>query len=841
MKKLKGILTLLMALGFSLSMVSCGFVPTVDSTDSGVGATDTNTEDGNAEDTGSSDNGSSDTGNQGGEEDEGNDGGLTDEELSAMGTILQDAYKLDSGASMEGEYTLTGKITNVEKTDEDESCLTMVVQGYDEYPMYCYWLKGAQADEVAVGDLITVKGKIKNYKGTVEFDKPTLEKLEKGERPPLEVTTTPGTGIAEGYDVISIEMAKQICEYTGNTTTEERYYIHATVDSVSDARYGIMNISDSTGTISVYGTYSADGSVGYADMQEKPLKGAEVLLSCTLHMFKDSAEIANARVIDFEAVQLDQSIYTEMTIAQAREKQDGALVKVTGVVASITYASGMVPNGVYLVDDTNSIYVYDRDLAALVQKGNTVTILGEKTHWILEKEVSNAEKFGYAGCNQIQDAWLIENDGEETAFDKTWIEEKTVKEIMDTPVNQDVTTTVYKVTALVKESVSDGFINYYIDDFDEKTGSYVYTQCDGNDLAWMKEFDGKICTIYLSVINAKSEPSSCIWRFSVLAIEDNGYQFNIADAAKFAVQYYGVDQFEDKYTADPALEVTTSVSSALLGFENATLTYSSPNEDVIYFQTQDGVTTMHCGSEYGTATITVKGAYNGVEYSESKTIVYAEQVEIPSITVAQAIATAPNTENVVVKGIVGPSLVNQKGCYLFGEDGSMIAVKFLNAEVSFSGLAIGHEIIVKGTRERYVNDDNAEWAGQTCIVDAEILQNNFGKHEYSTEKFVTGKTVAELYALDANVDYSTTVFIVTGTLNVPTSGYTTPSIQDKDGNYFSFYCNGQQYSWLNEFNGKEVTIEVAACNWNNKTYWRGCVLAVYTENGKVLNSLNFKA
>ena len=39
---------------------------------------------------------------------------------------------------------------------------------------------------------------------------------------------------------------------------------------------------------------------------------------------------------------------------------------------------------------------------------------------------------------------------------------------------------------------------------------------------------------------------------------------------------------------------------------------------------------------------------------------------------------------------------------------------------------------------------------------------------------------------------------------------------------------------------KEITIEFAACNWNNKTYWAGCVLAVRLADGtKVVNTLNF--
>lgn len=99
---------------------------------------------------------------------------------TTAGEILEAAYALKSGESLSGTYTLTGKVTNIKQTGADEACLTFVVDGYSQYPMYCYWLKGAAADELSVGDIITVSGKIKNYNDLVEFEKPTLVSYESG-------------------------------------------------------------------------------------------------------------------------------------------------------------------------------------------------------------------------------------------------------------------------------------------------------------------------------------------------------------------------------------------------------------------------------------------------------------------------------------------------------------------------------------------------------------------------------------------------------------------------------------------------------------------------------------
>lgn len=63
----------------------------------------------------------------------------------------------------------------------------------------------------------------------------------------------------------------------GSVTTE-RYYVRAKIKSIDDAGFGSMTIEDPTGTLSVYGTYSADGAKRYSELDEKPVKGDTVLL-----------------------------------------------------------------------------------------------------------------------------------------------------------------------------------------------------------------------------------------------------------------------------------------------------------------------------------------------------------------------------------------------------------------------------------------------------------------------------------------------------------------------------------------------------------------------------------
>ncbi len=656
------------------------------------------------------------------------------------------------------------------------------------------------------------------------------------------VTTKPtaDTPAPEQYPTISIAEAIAICNgLESGEVTKTRYYIRATVETVTNAAYGAMKISDGTGSISVYGTYSMDGSIGYADMPEKPYKGDEVLLYCTLQNYNGTPEIKNARLISFEKgqTQVNPDDYTDLTIAEAREAATGTKVKVDGVVARITYANGMKPSGFYLIDETQSIYVYDGDLAARLQIGNRVTIMASKTYWILDSEQNNAQKFGYKGCCQLEDATLVECDNKTTnEFDKSWIPTSTVKAIVDTPVTENVTSTVYKVNALVKKVPGNGFVNYYFYDLDGETGAYTYTQCNGSDFAWLDAFDNKICTVYLSPLNAKSTSSDCYFRFVPVAVIDEGFTFDLSQTAKHVVEYYGVGQFLSTYSGDPAREVITGVSSSLLGFADATISYTSNNTNVVYFETANGVTVMHC-KDQGKATVTVTGTYNGNSYSATVVITVTGAQTFDTITVQQAI-NAQVGETVTVKGIVGPSLVNKSGFYIVDETG-IIAIT-IDAS-AFEGLQIGQEIVIRGKRDCYKNPEKDKGqAGQTCITNCEILANYYGNHEYNTAFFVTDKTLADLAALDFTKDYTTTVYVLKATVVMVEDAYYTSIKLTSGSTSFSLYCSGAgQYAFLKAYAGQEVTLEIAPCNWNDKNYYAGCVLAVRTADGKIINSLNF--
>ena len=84
------------------------------------------------------------------------------------------AYGLLDGEAMTSLNTLTGVIASIDSPYSDEYkniTVTIVVAGLEDYKVQCYRLAGEGAENLAVGDTITVTGTLKNYKGTIEFDK----------------------------------------------------------------------------------------------------------------------------------------------------------------------------------------------------------------------------------------------------------------------------------------------------------------------------------------------------------------------------------------------------------------------------------------------------------------------------------------------------------------------------------------------------------------------------------------------------------------------------------------------------------------------------------------------
>ncbi|MBO5736733.1 MAG: hypothetical protein J6S04_02885 [Clostridia bacterium] len=233
--------------------------------DNSQGSTSTeDAEDDNSTDNEQDNNGSSDDGNgdipDDGEQDGGEtDGEEDDEALQEAKRIMDEAYALATGESLPGTYTLTGTITYIytDYTASKGICLYMDVLEPASREMYCYQLKGTGADIISEGDTITVQGTIKNYKGTVEFDKGctlvsyTLADGSQG--------STPDSG-DDPYKNMS--KSEFYATYTVATSNEDAYY-----RSLHGFMSGELTVPDQAPTLSPYRPKVGTAYVRNSEMQ----------------------------------------------------------------------------------------------------------------------------------------------------------------------------------------------------------------------------------------------------------------------------------------------------------------------------------------------------------------------------------------------------------------------------------------------------------------------------------------------------------------------------------------------------------------------------------------------
>ncbi len=79
-----------------------------------------------------------------------------------------------------------------------------------------------------------------------------------------------------------------------NTYTEGKYYVTGVITEVYNTQYGNMKITDAEGNIlTIYGTYSADGSVRYDAMETKPVVGDTVTIYGIVGQYNNTPQIKN--------------------------------------------------------------------------------------------------------------------------------------------------------------------------------------------------------------------------------------------------------------------------------------------------------------------------------------------------------------------------------------------------------------------------------------------------------------------------------------------------------------------------------------------------------------------
>ena len=621
---------------------------------------------------------------------------------------------------------------------------------------------------------------------------------------------------------------------------EKEYTVRGEIKSFQSYYYGQLTLTDGTNDLPVYGCYAlaADGSsIYFDDMDYIPVVGDTITVKGILKTYQGEAELGKSVIKKIEQGEhkpVDTTGYTEMSIKDTRSAAVGTKVKITGVVAKRTHTQKMNYNGFLIVDETGSTFVYGGATAVQVKEGNQVTVIGEIDHYIATNEASAAEKIGYQGAMQISSVSLVSNDKEKHEFSKEGIEDTTVKAILDTDVkDENITANIYHVSAIINKSESDSILNYYIDDLDNKTGSYVYTSNNNSDFSYLDEYVGKVVDLYVSPINCKSTSTGAVYRFvpvSISSIDD--YQFDMNLAPKFVMDYIALPQFETTYAGDSNMEVITSYSSDIIHMSEVKVSYSSTNTELAYFEEKDGKTYFHVNAvSDSTSQIIVKAEYGDVSLTKSINVTY-ENVTDGAISVKDAIDTEVGTE-IKVRGVVAARTVSKIGVYLIDKSGVMSCLLTSNDELN--KLNNGDEVVLSGKRNVF-KDHQIILDGSTVLG---VLSTG---NTYSTASFEE-KTIPQILEGYTDADtakvYKTSAYVFKTDAAYPQIRFYENEAASKDEESVYLWMHSStsaNFEFLEEFVGKQVTMEVAMVNWNNKV--KCCPISLNDGEKTIINPVH---
>ena len=334
--------------------------------------------------------------------------------------IVDEAYALEDGEVLPYEATLMGEITAIDtpySADYKNITVTIKVAGREDKPIMCYRMKGTGCEALVPGDIITVTGTIKNYKGKIEFDAGCmLINVEKGANS-LVIPTDPQEILEAAYALKAGESLPYQVTLTGKIVG---------IKSMYSAQYGNVSVVIQTGEpwyhITCYRMKGED--------VDKIWLFDEITVTGILKNY-------GGRVVEFDTGCImedwvdnpDPKAPSEPSeiIRQARNLRDGESLPyycyLTGTVDSIRTkwnpVNGYVRLSLSVGGGVVDCYRLTGEDLANVKVGDTITVWG-----MIEK---------YKGVIQIYDAKLISPDDDELVDDLYDLEVgETISDVMMT-------------------------------------------------------------------------------------------------------------------------------------------------------------------------------------------------------------------------------------------------------------------------------------------------------------------------------------------------------------------------------------------------------------------------
>ena len=164
-----------------------------------------------------------------------------------------------------------------------------------------------------------------------------------------------------------------------NTYTEGKYYVTGLVTEVYNTQYGNMKITDGNGNIlTIYGTYSADGSNRYDAMTTKPLVGDVVTIYGIVGQYNSTPQIKNGWATEIIRSSALNAVNAYMQLSYKYTETDEVLsdsqfVFNCAVDAGLASIEGITAYGIAVTAGNMTVY-YTSEAASWVAGDEVISV-----------------------------------------------------------------------------------------------------------------------------------------------------------------------------------------------------------------------------------------------------------------------------------------------------------------------------------------------------------------------------------------------------------------------------------------------------------------------------------
>jgi len=214
--------------------------------------------------------------------------------------------------------------------------------------------------------------------------------------------------------------------------------------------------------------------------------------------------------------------FDAISISEAKAQLDGTTVTVQAIVARVTYKGSMAKQGMFLIDTSGTIFVYNGAATqanlANVENGNKVVVTGTIVHYIKPDLVDIAASQNFEGNLQISDVTVDNLDTNVYQLPTEPILDGTVEGVLATSPSTNISSNIYKMTVTVSKVAAQYYTNYYLDSLSSSQQLLLYSQNNGRDYEWLEPYLGLEIEIYVGIQELNVRANGSVWRMCAIAV-----------------------------------------------------------------------------------------------------------------------------------------------------------------------------------------------------------------------------------------------------------------------------------------------------------------------------------